>query len=69
MPDTGAFTHFAPCLLDLQEVKEGLDLRGEVADGHLVKCTARGIVEVNIIASHLCSRMEEVPIFCHCLCQ
>jgi hypothetical protein len=37
-------------LLDLQEVEEGLDLGVEVADGHIVKCAARGIVEVNMIA-------------------
>ncbi len=50
MPDTGASSHFTPCLLDLQEVEEGLDLGVEVADGHIVKCTARGIVEINMIA-------------------
>ncbi len=50
MPDTGASSHFTPCLLDLQEVEEGLDLRVEVADGHIVKCTARGIVEINMVA-------------------
>jgi hypothetical protein len=26
MPDTGASSHFTPCLLDLREVEEGLDL-------------------------------------------
>ncbi len=26
MPDTGASSHFTPCLLDLKEVEEGLDL-------------------------------------------
>jgi hypothetical protein len=31
-------------------VEEGLDLGVEVADGHIVKCTARGIVEINMIA-------------------
>jgi hypothetical protein len=51
MSDTGASSHYKPCLLDLQEVEEGLDLGVEVADGHhIVKCTARGIVEVNMIA-------------------
>ena len=50
MPDTGASSHFTPCLLDLKEVEEGLDLGVEVADGHIVKCTARGIVEINMIA-------------------
>ncbi len=39
-PDTGASSHFTPYLLDLQEVEEGLDLGVEVADGHIVKCTA-----------------------------
>ncbi len=43
MPDTDASSHFTPCL-------EGLDLGVEVADGHIVKCTARGIVEINMIA-------------------
>ncbi len=33
-------------LLDLKEVEEGLDLGVEVADSHIVKCTARGIVEI-----------------------
>ncbi len=50
MPDTGASSHFTPCLLDLKEVEEGLDLGDEVADGHIVKCTARGVVEINMIA-------------------
>jgi hypothetical protein len=45
MPDTGASSHYTPCLLDLKEVEEGLDLGVEVADGHIVKCTARGIVD------------------------
>ncbi len=31
-------------------MEEGLDLGVVVADGHIVKCTARGIVEVNMIA-------------------
>jgi hypothetical protein len=48
MPDTGAYSHFTPCLLDLKEVEEGLDLGLEVADGHIAKCTAWGIVEINI---------------------
>ncbi len=50
MPDTGASSHFTPCLLDLKEVEKGLDLGVEVADGHIVKCTARGIVKINMIA-------------------
>ncbi len=50
MPDTGAYSHFTPCLLDLTEVEEGLDLGVEVADGHIVKCTERGSVEINMIA-------------------
>jgi hypothetical protein len=50
MPDTGASSHFTPCLLDWKEVEEGLDLGVEVADGHIVKCTARGLVEINMIA-------------------
>jgi hypothetical protein len=44
MPDTGASSYFTPCLVDLKEVEEGLDLGVEVADGHIVKCTATGIV-------------------------
>ncbi len=36
MPDTGTSSHFTPCLLDLQEVEEGLDLGVEVADDHFV---------------------------------
>ncbi len=47
MPDTGTSSHFEPCLLVLQEVE---DLEVEVADDHIVKCTAREIVEVNMIA-------------------
>jgi len=50
MPDTGASSHFTPCLSDMKEVEEGLDLGVEVADGHIVQCTARGIVEINMIA-------------------
>ncbi len=34
----------------MKEVEEGLDLGVEVADGHIVKCAARGIVEINMIA-------------------
>ncbi len=50
MPDTGASFHFTPCLSDMKEVEEGLDLGVDVADGHIVQCTARGIVEINMIA-------------------
>ncbi len=50
MPDTGTSSRFTPCLLDLQEVEEGLDLGVKVADGPIVKCTATGIVEINMIA-------------------
>ncbi len=50
MPDTGASSHFTSCLWDLKEVEVGLDLGVEVADGHIVKCKARGIVEINMIA-------------------
>jgi hypothetical protein len=50
MPDTDASSHFTPCLSDLKEVEEGLDLGLEVADGHNIKCTARGIVEIKMIA-------------------
>ncbi len=50
MPDSGASSHLTPCLLDLQEVEEGLNLGVEVADGNIVKCTGRGIGEVNMIA-------------------
>jgi hypothetical protein len=50
MPDTGASSHFTPCLSDMKEVEEGLDLGVEVADGRIVQCTARGIVEINMIA-------------------
>jgi hypothetical protein len=32
MPDTGASSPFIPCLLDFQEVEEGLDLGVDVAD-------------------------------------
>jgi hypothetical protein len=34
----------------MKEVEEGLDIGVEVADGHIVQCTARGIVEINMIA-------------------
>ncbi len=55
MPDTGASSHFTPCLLDLKEVEEGLDLGvEEVADGHIVKCTARGVVEINMMLMMAC---------------
>jgi hypothetical protein len=50
MPNTDESSHFTPCLLDLKEVEEGLDLGVEVADSHIDKCTARGIVEINMIA-------------------
>jgi hypothetical protein len=50
VPDTGASSHFTPCLSDMMEVEEGFDLGVQVADGHIVKCTAREIVEINMIA-------------------
>jgi hypothetical protein len=50
MPDTGASSHLTPRLLDLKEVEEGFNLGVKVADGHIVKCTARGIVEINMVA-------------------
>jgi hypothetical protein len=50
MPDSGESSHFTQCLLDLKEVEKGLDLGVEVADGCIVKCTARRIVEINMIA-------------------
>jgi hypothetical protein len=50
MPGTGASSHFTPCLSDMKKVEEGLDLGVEVADGQIVKCTARWIVEINMIA-------------------
>jgi hypothetical protein len=39
-------------------VEEGFDLRVELADGQIVKCTARGIVEVIIIAD------DDQPLKC-----
>jgi hypothetical protein len=78
MPDTGASSHFTPCLSEMKEGEEGLDLGVEVTDGHIVQCTARGIVEINMIAddgltfltwSYLCSWSEGTFIFCNCLCQ
>jgi hypothetical protein len=50
MPDIGASSHFATCLSAMKEVEEGVDLGVEVADGHIVQCMARWIVEVNMIA-------------------
>ncbi len=37
-------------LIRYEGVEEGLVLGVEVADGHIVNCTARGIVEINMIA-------------------
>jgi hypothetical protein len=37
MTDTGATSYYIPCLLDLKEVEEGLDLGVDVDDGHIVK--------------------------------
>jgi hypothetical protein len=59
MPDTGVSSHFTPCLLDLQEVEDGLDSGVVVAEGNIVKCMARGIVEVNMIAD------DEKPLKAH----
>jgi hypothetical protein len=62
----------------MKEVGDGLDLGVEVADGHIVQCTARGIVEGNMIAedglpfeayftwSYLCFWSEEMFVFCNC---
>jgi hypothetical protein len=33
-------------------VEEGLDLGVEVADGNIIKCSTRGIVEINMIADY-----------------
>jgi hypothetical protein len=76
MLDTGASSHFTPYLLDLKEVEEGLDLGVELADGHIVKYIARGIVEINMIIddgepwkAHLHGVIYvpglKKPIFCH----
>ncbi len=36
--------------IGLEGSGRGFKFRVEVADGHIVKCTARGIVEINMIA-------------------
>jgi hypothetical protein len=75
MLDTGASSHFTPCLSDMKEVEEGLDLGVKVADGHIVQCTTGGIVEFDMINDdglplksfftwrYLCSWSEEMIVF------
>ena len=48
LPDSGASSHLTPHLADLVHVEEELDLGVEVADGHIVKCTARGCVTIDM---------------------
>jgi hypothetical protein len=78
VPDTDASSHFTPCLSDMKEVEKGLDLGVEVADGRIVQCTGRVIVEVNTIADdgltlkaflHGVIHVPGLKRLCNCFCQ
>jgi len=49
LPDFRASSHMTPCLADLEHVEEELNLGVEVADGHIVKCSACGLAAIDMV--------------------
>jgi hypothetical protein len=49
LPDSGASDHMTPCRDDLYDVEEGQQLAIEVADGHVIRCTKTGKVDINLL--------------------
>ena len=49
LPDSGATQHMTPHLADLIDTAEGQDLGVKVADGHVIKCTTTGKIQVRML--------------------
>jgi hypothetical protein len=47
--DSGTTQHMMPWLADLEDVMEGIHLRVEVADGHIIKCPATWKIHINML--------------------
>ena len=47
--DSGATDDMTPCLADLFDMVEGQNLGVEVADGHIIKCTITGKINVDML--------------------
>jgi hypothetical protein len=49
LPDSGASQHMTPWLADLFDGKEKLNIGVQVADGHVIKCTTVGKIQIEMI--------------------
>jgi translation initiation factor IF-1 len=49
LPDSGATQHMTPRLADLTDMVEGQNLGVEVANGHVIKCTTTGKIQVRML--------------------
>jgi hypothetical protein len=49
LPDSGTTQHMTPRLADLSDTVEGQNLGVEVADGHVIKCTTTGKIQVRML--------------------
>jgi len=49
LPDTSATQHMTPRLADLTDMVEGQNLGVEVANGHVIKCTTTGKIQVRML--------------------
>ena len=49
LPDSGASSHMMPHLADLMNVEEEQNFSVEVADSHIVPCTAKGQVLIHMV--------------------
>jgi hypothetical protein len=49
LPDSGATQHMTPCQADLFDVVEGQNLGVEVVDGHIIKCSVTGKIQLQMI--------------------
>jgi hypothetical protein len=48
LPDSGATQHMTPRRADLFDVVEGQNLGVEVADGHVIKCSTTGKIQLHM---------------------
>jgi hypothetical protein len=48
LPDSGATQHMTPRLADLQNTVEGQKLVVEVANGHIIKCSTTGNIQISM---------------------
>ncbi len=49
LPDSGATQHMTPHRADLFDEVEGQNLGVEVADGHVIKCSVTGRIQLNML--------------------